>query len=218
MSCEPVLPAAPLEPREGSEGGGVTHQLLQRALEDEEESEDEAGVETLVQHPSRLVGTGLSTLLQMDDAAILRHGCVDIELGLNCAKLLDPLPEEELQVTEARRYRFKNDSDIVGDPLSLDAYLSTCETHLGFSEADVEFARMLYEVVDGGGERGVPMARLQSSLILSSYGHHVFGLEDHIQSLLNFQMVCYHVCFCNSTLMLFCPFYKFSLCSYRCTW
>ena len=195
MSCDPVLPSPPLEPREGPEGGGVTHQLLQSALEEEEESEDEANVETLVQHPSsRVAGTGLSTLLQVDETAVLRHGSVVIELGLNCAKLLDPLPEEGTEAMKARWHRFKNDSDTVGEPLSLEAYLSICETHLRFSEADVEFARMLYEVVDGSGERGVPMAKLRSSLILSSYGHHMFGLEDHIQSLLNFQMVRYIVC------------------------
>jgi len=93
VSCDPVLPSPPLEPREGPEGGGVTHQLLQSALEEEEESVDEANVETLVQHPSsRVAGTGLSALLQVDETSVLRHGSVGVELGLNCAKLLDPLP------------------------------------------------------------------------------------------------------------------------------
>lgn len=194
MSCDPVLSDPPLESREGSEGGGVTHQLLQSVLEEEEEVEDEAQsteTQSSGQQPGRFAGTGLSALLQVNESAVLRHGSVDIDIGLNWAKLLDPLPEEEL--TE-RKHSFTSDiTDDVIDPLSLDEYLKICETHLGFSESDLDFVRVLYEVVDASGERGVPLVELQTSPILNSFDH-VLSVQDHIQSLLNFRMVRYFLC------------------------
>ena len=188
VSCDPVLSDPPLGSREGSEGGGVTHQLLQSVLEEEEELEDEPqSTETQPsgQHPSRFTGTGLSALLQVNENAVLRHGSVDIEVGLNWAKLLDPLPEEELNTRH-----FDSDDTIADDedPLSLDEYLNICETHLGFSESDLDFVRVLYEVVHASGERGVPLVELQTSPILNSFDH-VVSVQDHIQSLLNFRMV-----------------------------
>ena len=189
VSCDPVLSDSPLESREGSEGGGVTHQLLQSVLEEEEEVEDEAqSTETQPsgQQPGRFTGTGLSALLQVNETAVLRHGSVDIDIGLNWAKLLDPLPEEEL--TE-RKHNFTSDiTDDVVDPLSLDEYLKICEAHLKFSESDLDFVRVLYEVVHASGGRGVPLVELQTSPILNSFDH-VLSVPDHIQSLLNFQMV-----------------------------
>ena len=192
MSCDPVLSDPPVESREGPEEGGVTHQLLQSVLEEEEELEDEPqSTETQPsgQHPSRFTGTGLSALLQVNESAVLRHVSVDIEVGLNWAKLLDPLPEEEL---EKRKHNFTSDNtdDHDVDPLSLDEYLKICETHLQFSEADLDFVRVLYEVVDASGERGVPLVELQTSPILNSFDH-VLSVQDHIQSLLNFRMVTY---------------------------
>ena len=189
VSCAPVLSDPPLESREGSEGGGVAHRLLQSVLEEEEEElENEAqSTETQPsgQQPGRFAGTGLSALLQVNESAVLRHGSVDIEVGLNWAKLLDPLPEENLK-TKHFNSDVTVDDDV--DPLSLDEYVNICETHLQFSEADLDFVRVLYEVVHASGERGVPLVELQTSPILNSFDH-VLGVPDHIQSLLNFQMV-----------------------------
>ena len=188
VSCDPVFSDLHLKSREGPEEGGVTHQLLQSVLEEEEELEDEAqSTETQPsgQHPSRFTGTGLSALLQVNESAVLRHGSVEIEVGLNWAKHLDPLPEEEL---EKHRFNWKDIDDVVVDPLSLDEYVNICETHLQFSEADLDFVRVLYEIVDASGERGVPLVELQTSPILSNFDH-VLSVQDHIQSLLNFRMV-----------------------------
>ena len=192
VSCDPVFSDLHLKLREGPEEGGVTHQLLQSVLEEEEELEDEPqSTETQPsgQQPSRFTGTGLSALLQVNESAVLRHGSVDIEVGLNWAKLLDPLPEEEV---EKRKHNFTSDNtdDNIVDPLSLDEYLKIGEAHLGFSEADLDFVRVLYEVVDASGERGVPLVELQTSPILNSFDH-VLSVQDHIQSLLNFRMVTY---------------------------
>ena len=190
MSCDPVLSDPPVESREGTEEGGVTHQLLQSVLEEEEELEDEPqSTETQPsgQQPGRFTGTGLSALLQVNENAVLRHGSVDIEVGLNWPKLLDPLPEEELEKRK-RSFTSDNTDDIVNDPLSLDEYLKIGGTHLQFSEADLDFVRVLYEVVDASGERGVPLVELQTSPILNSFDH-VLSVQDHIQSLLNFRMV-----------------------------
>lgn len=191
VSCDPVLSDLHLKSREGPEGG-VTHQLLQSVLEEEEELEDEAlSTETQPsgQQPGRFTGTGLSALLQVHESAVLKHGSVDIEVGLNWAKLLDPLPDENL---EKHRFNYKAmicDDDVV-DALSLDEYVNICETCLQFSEADLDFVRVLYEVVDASGERGVPLVELQTSPVLNSF-EHVLSVQDHIQSLLNFRMVTY---------------------------
>ena len=189
VSCDPVLSDLHFESREGSEGSEVTHQLLQSVLEEEEEPENEAQsteTQSSGQQPGRFAGTGLSALLQVNESAVLRHGSVDIDIGLNWAKLLDPLPDENLK-TRHFNSDVTVDDDVV-DPMSLDEYLKICETHLGYSEADLDFVKVLYEVVHAGGERGVPLVELQTSPILNSFDH-VLSVQDHIQSLLNFQMV-----------------------------
>ena len=189
VSCDPVLSDLHFESREGSGGGEVTHQLLQSVLEEEEEPENEAQsteTQSSGQQPGRFAGTGLSALLQVNESAVLRHGSVDIDIGLNWAKLLDPLPDENLK-TRHFNSDVTVDDDVV-DPMSLDEYLKICETHLGYSEADLDFVKVLYEVVHAGGERGVPLVELQTSPILNSFDH-VLSVQDHMQSLLNFQMV-----------------------------
>ena len=188
VSCDPVLSDLHFESREGSEGGEVTHQLLQSVLEEEEVEDEVQSTETQSsgQQPGRFAGTGLSALLQVNETAVLRHGSVDIDIGLNWAKLLDPLPDENLK-TRHFNSDVTVDDDVV-DPMSLEEYLKICETHLQFSESDLDFVRVLYELVHASGERGVPLVELQTSPILNSFDH-VLSVPDHIQSLLNFQMV-----------------------------
>jgi hypothetical protein len=56
------------------------------------------------------------------------------------------------------------------------------------SECDLQFSRAVYEVVEQQGERGVRLGDLREDDTLRSLPHSL-SLDDHIQCLLNFEMI-----------------------------
>jgi hypothetical protein len=59
------------------------------------------------------------------------------------------------------------------------------------SECDLQFSRAVYEVVEQQGERGVRLGDLREDDTLRSLPHSL-SLDDHIQCLLNFEMIHTH--------------------------
>ena len=199
VSCEPLFPERLFEPQEGSK---TAEQLLKTALEEgegegegeEEEGDDEGereggGISQSGVTTSRFAGSGLSTLLRVDENAVQNHGSMEVDLTLPCAALLSPLPEEQPPPELASWSASWTDTDAsFPSPLSLEEYLNICWHHLSMAEADLAYARALYRVVLLHGARGVAVEALRghSSLVaLSPF----CSVEEHVQCLLNFEMV-----------------------------
>lgn len=200
VTCEPVFPEKLFEPEEGSK---TAEQLLKTALGEEgegegdeeegdeegERGEGEGGVSQSGVTTSRFAGSGLSTLLRVDENAVQNHGSMEVDLTLPCAALLSPLPDEQPPPELASWSASWRDTDSsFPSPLSLEEYLNICWQHLNMAEEDQAFARALYEVVFQHGVRGVTVEALRehSSLVALSSS---CSLEDHVQGLLNFEMV-----------------------------
>ena len=211
-SCDPVFPERLFEPQETSK---TADQLLKSALEEEGEGEGEeeeeereeegekengedgggggegggGGVINSEKPASRFTGTGLNTLLRMDETAVQNHGSLSLDLPLSSIGLIAPLAEEEPQ-PELKRWYSADPDPTPSIPLSLDEYLGMCERHLQMGLADVRFARWLYEEIAGQGVRGATMETLRGQLDPpgENFGPS-WGLEEHVQSLLNFEMV-----------------------------
>ena len=190
-----MLPDPLFETQEGAESERATNQLLQSALEEDdneyEDSDQQMKAESQpvqpVQYTGKFGGGGLNTLLHVDEASALRHGSVNIELKLSCGNVLSPLSVESSHHTVPP----PQETSLVTDNLqrlSLNGYLDICKTHLQFGEMDILFAKTLYEVIDGTAEKGIPLINLQDHPTLRNVAHS-FSLEHHIQCLLNLEMV-----------------------------
>ena len=152
------------------------------------------------QQGSRFGGSGLGNLLQIDEAATLRHCRMDMNIGFQLGRLLEPLEEEGSTRKASRgsseeRFRVSSTKTSADGDLSLEEYLVICRTHLDYPEADLQFASTLYEIVNDGGGMGVHVDKLQGHPRLVTMAHS-FSLEYHIQMLLNFQVVSMHILSC----------------------
>ena len=146
-------------------------------------------------------------------AGVLRYSHVDLVPGFSIGKLLEPIPDPEranvidsasqegvLLSTDSSRTKqssiehstveSSNGSD-GGKMLTLEDYLVLVERELGFSSDDVEFARQLYNLIEAGERWGVERELLCTHTSLRSLAHQM-SLEDHIQTLLNFEMVSFY--------------------------
>lgn len=214
-----------------SQKQATTKEVVEEGDEEEEEEEEDEGEgegeekgETRSKD-SRYTGTGLGSLLHINDTSFQNHGSLHLDLGLPVSSLLSPLPDEETTPSLAR-WAEKNASDLdtPTTPLSLDEYLTLCRSHLKLSEADVRFNAGVYRMVEESGEKGVNEAELKdrkqrqltsssqssatsssntsssssatssstsSSTTTTSSSHlsHHLSISDHIQCLLNFEMV-----------------------------
>ena len=124
----------------------------------------------------------------MGEYSTQNHGSLTFDLDLPWFSLLDPLPDETPPASLARwAEETPPGSDTPKSPLSLDAYLNLCRDQLGMSEREVSFNSQLYHLVEEGGERGRGEEELRSLLPLPPSSS--LSLADHIQCLLNFEMV-----------------------------
>ena len=168
------------EEDEGIETGEKTS-VREVEGEDEEEEEEEGEKST-----SKYSGAGVGSLLRVGDNSVQNHGSLTFDLSLPWSSLLDPLPDELAPPSLARLA--EEAPPTLDTPLSLETYLGLCRQHLRMSGEETDFNTVVYRCVEGGGERGREegeMGGLLPSLPPSSR----LSLSDHIQCLLNFEMV-----------------------------
>ena len=207
VTCEPVLPDKLFETEEDQE---TDQQLMEGAMREGEEEEDEregvqevggerGGEEGEVKPSgsgvkgSRCTGSGLSSLLQVSENSTQNHSSLKLDLDVPWPSLVSPLPDENPPPSFASWYSSQtpglHDEEGKKDrSLSLADYLLICRQHLLMSECDLQFSRAVYEVVEQQGERGVRLGDLREDDTLRSLPHSL-SLDDHIQCLLNFEMV-----------------------------
>jgi hypothetical protein len=155
-------------------------------MEGEEEDEDEGEGEKCTSRDVRYSGTGVSSLLRVGDNSTQNHGTLTLDLNLPWSSLLDPLPDE---VTPPSLVTWAEETPPDSDtPLSLDAYLSMCREHLSMSDGEACFNGEMYRCVEAGGERGRREEELQT-LLPPLPPTSSLSLTDHVQRLLNFEMV-----------------------------
>ena len=178
---------------------------------DEEDTMEFAGGEAEKNSEEGLAGAvkygGITTLFKFG-AGMLRNGPVDLTPGFSVGKLLDPVPESEQtksvdssvetsHVTQSDSHTTELQSDsrhpsLAADNgkqvLNLESYLKLIKEELRFSDSDVEFAKTLYNTVASSGVLGVARDSLGTHNSLCDMAHQR-GIEDHVQTLLNFQMV-----------------------------
>ena len=204
-ACEPVLPEKLFETDEGQEGEKMAQQLMEGAMREDgeeeregegegesggrEEGEGEERPSSLVMKVSRYSGTGLGSLLRLCENSIQNHGSVKLDLDIPWAALISPLPEEHPPPSLAC-WKIHPDGETANSPpLSITDYLSLCRQHLQMTEPDLQFSRAVYEVIEQCEERGVSVTGLRGHTALRALPHSLC-LDDHLQSLLNFDMVC----------------------------
>lgn len=148
-------------------------------------------------------GEGINSLFNLG-AGVLRHGPVDLTPGFSVGKLLEPVTESEVETnardllkTHLAATAQQSDSDSklsflstesVGKCLSLDGYLVLVKMELGFSDCDIEYAKVLYSIVSSAGKSGIARKMLKTRPSLSGLKHHM-SLDEHTQTLINFEMV-----------------------------
>ena len=75
-----------------------------------------------------------------------------------------------------------------GEPSSLEGYLVSVGKELGLSDSDVEFAVVLHSMVSSSGKFGVIKESLKIHRSLSGLEHQL-SIDEHIQNLINFEIV-----------------------------
>ena len=160
-------------------------------------------------------GSGITSLFNLG-AGVLRHGAIELTPGLSVAKLLDPLTvDSERMIEDSKGERSVQSSlenhpvlslacsstaeesdsrhpctliESGGNPSSLEAYLVSVGRELGFSDSDVQFAVVLHDVVSSSGKFGISKDSLKSHGSLSGLEHQL-SIDQHIQTLINLEMV-----------------------------
>ena len=162
-------------------------------------------------------GFGITSLFNLG-AGVLRHRPVTLTPGLSVAKLLDPLTtdsEERSIMTEDLKettsvqqssldnhpaltcssaaeqtdsLRSSTSTENGGTPSSLEIYLVSVGKELGFSESDVRFTVALHNVVASSGKFGITKESLMTHPSLSGLQHQ-HSINEHIQNLINLEMV-----------------------------
>ena len=128
----------------------------------------------------------MGALLHITEISAQNHGSLTLDLSLPWSSLLDPLPEEETPPTG-----WDEAPPIAATPtsLSLDAYLDLCGHHLRMSESELKLNSEIYRVIEEKGERGVGEAEIRGCGLLKPHPFGGLSLADHVQCLLNFEMV-----------------------------
>ena len=182
--------------REGEgEGGGEGEGEVEGGEEEEEDKEQSSSK----RDSHRFTGMGLSHLLQVDENSTQNHGSVTLDLDTPWLRLVSPLPGETPPPSLDswnNSWASPNDGETSLPPLSLADYLHVCRLHLNMTEADVHYGRLVYGAIEERGERGVRKGELQEHEALSSSLPHTLSLSDHVQQLLNFEMVSTSISFC----------------------
>lgn len=156
----------------------MLNSVLQQELEEEEEGEEqEVGVAS---HPVCNEGTNL--LAQAAGSGAMNFGSLQLQPSLNIGRLLDPLHPPSCDLP----HPFLEASGNRPTNRSMASYLSICRDHLSFSEEECVCAVVLSRRIQEAGERGVMVAELTDSCYGNSGGR---SLQDHIMTLLNFEMV-----------------------------
>ena len=152
-------------------------------------------------------GSGINSLFNLG-AGVLRHGPIKLTPGLSVAKLSDPITSDSEKMTKelkgttsvdpvltcsstAEQTDSKHSSTLTEDDgkrSSLEGYLVSVGKQLGFCDSDVEFAVALHNVVSSSGKFGITKESLRTHSSLSGLEHQL-SINEHIQNLLNFEMV-----------------------------
>ena len=163
-------------------------------VEEEEGEEEEEGLpsSSSAVKGSRFSGLGLGSLLRVSETSTQNHGSLKLGLDVPWSSLLSPLPNEAPPTSLASWVASGvNDRETSADPpLSLTEYLQLCKRHLHMSEADQQYSGAVYGVIETQGDGGITKGELREHETLSPIptNNHL-TLDDHIQSLLNFEMV-----------------------------
>ena len=161
-----------------------------RAGKDRETVKDEEASSCQGQSSAGKLGGGLRVLFQVG-AGLMNYGYLEVEPSLNIGSLLET--EEALSLTWSEKGSESRDEVALKTSasdgiLSLQGFLNICKDHLNYSEADVHFSKKLYEVIHSHGDNGVPRSSVKSHPELCFLDHEL-SLEQHIQALLNMEMV-----------------------------
>ena len=149
-------------------------------------------------------GSGINSLFNLG-AGVLRYGPIDLTPGFSVGRLLDPVEELEAMTSEKSSLeshpvltssstaeqsnsQLSTETESTGKALSLEGYLVLVGKALGFSDSDVEFAIMLYNVISSTGTFGITRESLTTHTSLSGLAHQQ-SIDEHIQTLINFEMV-----------------------------
>ena len=148
---------------------------------------------------------GINSLFNLG-AGVLRYESVDLTPGFSIGKLLNPIETSEettsvksrledhpllgcaLTTRQTDSQQSSTLTESGGKSLSLEGYLVSVRNELGFIDSDVEFARTLYNVISSTGNFGIARQSLKTHPSLSGLVHQL-SVNDHIQTLSNFEMV-----------------------------
>ena len=146
----------------------------------------------------------------MNENSIQNHGSVKLDLDIPWARLISPLPDEAPPPSLASWNTSppSPDRETALPSLTLNTYLDMCRHHSIMTEHDLQFNRAVYEMIQRSGEKGVSVGTLRGHSSLHQMVH-TLPLEEHIQWLLNFDMVRYMWNY--SSLNTICPPLSFSL-------
>ena len=200
---------------EECEEGISTTQLLEDDLEGGDNSDGEDKEEVDGKRTSDSIFTteeirrklhygtgGVSTLFGIG-AGGMRYGFVELDPALSRGKLLECVPHREDNTCgghiEESCTRYKSHLTDLStnqttsassrfEQLSIDAYVTICKEQMKYADSDILFTRQLYQFINDSGSNGVQRSSLNGHMALC-HVRCTLSLEEHIQFMLNFEMV-----------------------------
>ena len=181
------------EEREKATGRRDDHQSPEEPEAEEEVEKRERKEGGRKKKKYQYTSVKLSRLLHVDESATQNHCTMEMDLSLPVSSLLSPLPHEQPHPLldswySSRTYTDRHMASCA--PPSLADYLEICKNHLMMSAADVAYNHALYEAIVCAQDTGIVEDTLGSHPSLAAMSSSL-SLQDHIQCLLNFEMVNY---------------------------
>lgn len=180
-------------PQDQKEGEEVSpREQLAVPLDEEEEEDDdeqsqeegEEGVGVVKQEGFPRASFGIASFLNVSEVASLCHCSVEVGVVPSTGPLYKLLDGEEVLPHPTPTGSETSE----GGHMSPSSYLEICNQELKFPDADIIFASKLYDIIDACSSKGISLCALQGHQLLCSLEHSL-TLDDHITSLVNFDMV-----------------------------
>jgi len=216
VSVLPVKLFEDLPSPDGSEDDEASQMLaedLDGQSDGEDESRDDSENRKLLMRKLRTMRGGVSALFGIGQGPMV-HGHVDLHPVINIGQLFehaqstqDGLPEQGIEKMDTDTSPKENFWQSISEPVvntksSFEQFLKIAEIHLKFDENDLHYVRELHRLIDEGGTAGVQRSSLVSNQLLSGLQSSL-GLDDHLQTMLNFNTVM----ICDSMIVI----YRYSL-------
>lgn len=164
---------------EGEEGPAEPNDPDDQRLQDISRDEQDEGL-TTPSHgpPSSVPRCGVSTLLQVDEYAELKHCQVELGPSLNIGKLMDPV--------QGANVASHDDKDREA-PVEVDfnEFTDICLMNLGYNDEDLKLAEKVYHKITKSAQKGISETELLNSFEKSNNKQ----VQDILHDLLNFKLV-----------------------------